>query len=216
VSYVLLLVNGRGEATAAPLRIRTLREFPGLDGLSVHFRPVRNDPLFESAKFGGHLAYRILSGEGIVRSQLWVEYEVLGEHLSVVGRSGDLLFALALITSKWRLAGQPQLTIAATGVLDAHGTVLGVEHTVEKVATAVRTLGETPSVVFYPAADAAAVERWCAANELPPQLQLRAVANLDDALTQLGYVLEKVYLRNPFRGLELRLRASRDLLRSGW
>ena len=99
--YRLLLVDGRGEARAAPLRIRTLREFPALDGLSVHFRPVRNDMLYESAKVGGRLAYRILIGEGIVRSQLVVEYEVLGEHLNCMGRSSELLFALALLTAKW-------------------------------------------------------------------------------------------------------------------
>src|ERR1700677_2557693 len=116
--YRLLLVNGKGEATTSQLRIRTLREFPGLDGVSVHFRPVRNDLLFESAKFGGGLAYRILCGEGIVRSQLWVEYEVLGEHLNVIGRSSDLLFALALITSKWSIAVGDQSIVAATGVLD--------------------------------------------------------------------------------------------------
>jgi hypothetical protein len=44
----------------------------------VHFRPVRNDQLFESAKAAGRLAYRILFGEGVVRAQLWIEYEVHG------------------------------------------------------------------------------------------------------------------------------------------
>src|SRR5471030_766278 len=125
--YRLLLVNGKGEATTSILRIRTLREFPGLEGVSVHFRPVRNDLLFESAKFGGRLAYRILSGEGIVRSQLWVEYEVLGEPLNVMGRSSDLLFALALITSKWTQAAGADPVIAATGVLDDEGAVQSVE-----------------------------------------------------------------------------------------
>src|SRR5580692_10123878 len=116
--YRLLLVNGQGEAIISQLRIRMLREFPGLEGLSVHFRPVRNDLLFESAKIGGQLAHRILAGEGIVRSQLWVEYEVLGESVNVMGRSSDLLFALALITSKWNLGTSPYQAIAATGILD--------------------------------------------------------------------------------------------------
>src|SRR5262245_1040634 len=99
--YRLLLVNGHGEATSAELRIRPLRQFPGAGGLSVHFRPVRNDLLFESAKSGGNLGFRILAGEGIVRGQLWVEFEVLGEHLNVIGRSSELLFALALVTAGW-------------------------------------------------------------------------------------------------------------------
>ena len=201
--YLLLLVNGKGEATSSNLRVRTLREFPGLDGLSVHFRPVRNDLLFESAKSGGALAYRILSGEGIVRSQLWVEYEVQGEHLNVIGRSSDLLFALALITSKWNIAAGTQPTIAATGVLDPNGAVLSVERAAEKVAAAVRDLGATANaIVFYPAADAAAIDAWRATILIPPHLDLRPVAHLDEALAGLGYVLEKVYLRNPFRGLE--------------
>jgi len=157
--YRLLLVDGHGEAITAQLRIRMLREFPGLDGLSVHFRPVRNDLLFDSAKMGGQIAYRILMGEGIVRSQLWVEYEVLGENLNVVGRSSDLLFALSLITSKWNLGAACRYQIvAATGVLQSDGTVQSVDHTAEKVAAAVHDLNEQGStdgaVIFYPAADA--------------------------------------------------------------
>jgi tetratricopeptide (TPR) repeat protein len=205
--YRLLLVNGQGEAIISQLRIRMLREFPGLDGLSVHFRPVRNDLLFVSAKIGGQLAYRILMGEGIVRSQLWVEYEVLGENVNVMGRSSDLLFALALISSKWAqgAAGRYE-AIAATGVLLDDGTVQGVEHTAEKVAAAVRDLGEQDSTanaaIFYPAADAVTVESWLATARIPAHIELVPVAHLEDALTHLGYTLQKVYLRNPFRGLE--------------
>jgi hypothetical protein len=64
--YRLLLVDGNGEARAAALSVLALREFPGPNGLSVYFRPVRNDSLFESAREGGRLAYRILIGDGIV------------------------------------------------------------------------------------------------------------------------------------------------------
>jgi WD40 repeat protein len=201
--YRLLLVNGNGDATTAQLRIRALREFPGLDGVSVHFRPVRNDLLFESAKVGGSLAYRILAGEGIVRSQLWVEYEVLGEHVNVMGRSSDLLFALVLITSKWSVRDFPRPAVAATGVLDSEGKVQSVERAVEKIAAAVRDLEATENaMIFYPAADAPAIEEWRSTVGIPAWIQLHAVAHLDDALAQLGYVLENVYLRNPFRGLE--------------
>jgi len=205
--YRLLLVDGHGEAITSQLRIRMLREFPGLDGLSVHFRPVRNDLLFDSAKMGGQIAYRILMGEGIVRSQLWVEYEVLSANVNVMGRSSDLLFALALITAKWPLGTVPRYqTIAATGVLLNDGTLQGVEHTAEKVAAAVRDLAEqgaaNSAAIFYPAADAAAVDSWLATARLPPHIELRPVAHLDEALAVLGYTLQKVYLRNPFRGLE--------------
>ena len=201
--YRLLLVSGQGEAVTSQLRIRTLREFPGVDGLSAHFRPVRSDLLFESAKSAGRLAYRILLGEGVVRSQLWVEYEVLGQHVNVMGRSADLLFALALLTAKWRKAKEPYAAIAATGVLDAEGAVQGVERTVEKIAAAVRDLETSANaVIFYPAADDSAVARWRRTAHVPAHLELRPVAHLEDALAHLGYRLEKVYLHNPFRGLE--------------
>ena len=206
VNYRLLLVDRQGAVTGAQVRIRTLREFPGSGGLSVHFRPVRNDLLFESAKFGGGLAYRVLSGEGIVRGQLWVEFEVLGEHLNVVGRSSDLLFALALITATW--TRQPAnaangTSVAATGVLNSEGAVQTVERTVEKVAAAVRDLhSSSNAVVFYPAADAEAVASWRSTAVIPTHVELRPVAHLEDALGHLGYALDKVYLRNPFRGLE--------------
>jgi WD40 repeat protein/TPR repeat protein len=203
VTYLLLLVNAEGGATTSQLTIRQLREFPGNEGLSVHFRPVRNDLLFESAKFAGRLAYRILSGEGVVRSQLWVEYEVLGAHINVTGRSSDLLFALALVTSKWKLTNIMCPAIAATGVLDAEGRVHSVEHAPEKIAAAVREVESTSkAVIFYPAADTVTVELWRATSEVPAHIELQPVGHIEDALTYLGYTLEKVYLRNPFRGLE--------------
>jgi len=216
--YRLLLVDGQGKAAAMPLRIRLLREFPGPESLSVHFRPVRNDLLFESARNAGRLAHRILRGEGIVRAQLTVEYEVPDLLQSVVGRSSDLLFALALVTAKWRLASANATVIAATGVLSADGSVESVEHTAAKVAAAVADLRDLPAaataaaaarpaapiraLIFYPVADAAAVTEWRTDARLPEHIELVPVEHLDAALAYLGYTLDKVYLRNPFRGLE--------------
>jgi hypothetical protein len=161
--------------------------------------------LFESARKGGELAYRILRGEGIVRARLTVEYEVSGAEHSVMGRSADLLFALALITSKWKL-GPAERVLGATGILTPDGTVERVEHTAAKLAAAVDALrhseGSTPALLFYPAADFGVVEAWRRDAELPAHIELRPVAHLDDALGHLGYSLEKVYLRNPFRGLQ--------------
>lgn len=212
MNYLLLLVNADGAASASELIVRELREFPGEEGLSVHFRPVRNDVLFQSAKLGSGIGYRVLLGEGLVRSQLWVEYEVRGPHVNVTGRSADLLFALALITSRWKKAAGDYPVIAATGVLsadealvgvDAASAVSGVDHIEAKVAAAARALaGEREGVIFYPASDRARVETWCATAALPPHIHLEAVATLDDALQALGIELEKVYLGNPYRGLE--------------
>lgn len=207
--YRLLLVDGQGKAACVPLGIRTLREFPGPESLSVHFRPVRNDLLAESARSAGQLAYRILRGEGVVRAQLNVEYEVPATLHSVMGRSSDLLFALALITAKWKLGPRTDTLIAATGTLHADGTVGSVEHTVAKVAAAIDHVKVSPditrAIVLYPAAAEAAVtsaEAALDAARLAAHIELVPVTHLDDALSYLGYTLDQVYLRNPFRGLE--------------
>jgi tetratricopeptide (TPR) repeat protein len=123
-----------------------------------------------------------------------------------MGRSSDLLFALALITAKWKRTPASARVIAATGLLSGDGTVQSVEHTAAKVAAAVEELRqrkEAPqAIIFYPAADGAAVDAWRSGARVPAHIELCPVAHLDDALGQLGYTLEKVYLRNPFRGLQ--------------
>jgi WD40 repeat protein len=203
MEYRLLLVNGYGEAVMPELRIRTLRQFPGPGGLSVHFRPVRSDMLFESAKAAGQLAYRILSGEGVARNQLWVEYELIGEQTNVVGRSSDLLFALALLTATWKHPDSKYTALAATGTVDNKGNIGSVDSTVRKLSTAVRGFPSgSNAIVFYPSADSASVAGWRASNPLPDHVQLCAVAQIEEVLPFLGYALNKVYLRNPFRGLE--------------
>jgi len=211
MTYHLLLVDADGVATTSQLFVRQLREFHGAEGLSVHFRPVRSDRLFESAKAAGALAYKILSGEGIVRSQLWVEYELRGAHVNVSGRSSDLLFALALITARWRKATGEYPAIAATGVLDADSGALSangaaavqaVQHTLAKIAAAIRALAHEPeAVIFYPAADAQSVKTWSDGANVPPRIRLEPVSCLEDALALLGITLHKIYLGNPYRGL---------------
>lgn len=209
---LLLLVNSAGEASAHELRLRQLREFQGDEGVSVHFRPVRNDALFESAKNGSRLAYRVLLGEGIVRSQLWVEYEVGGPNVNVTGRSAELLFALTLVTSLWKRAAGDYPAIAATGVLNEDDTVgdhqlapsiASVARIGAKLAAAARALaGEREAVIFYPATDQQVVENWRSSTFIPSQIRLQPVIRLDDALGILGIELESVYLGNPYRGLE--------------
>lgn len=210
--HALLLVNAEGVASASELIVRELREYPGEEGVSVHFRPVRNDALFHSAKVGSQIAYRMLLGEGVVRSQLWVEYEIRGPHTNVTGRSADLLFALALLTARWKRPAGEYPAIAATGTLSADEErvapdpappVAGVAHVEAKIAAAVQALGgERDGVIFYPAADRARVETWCATAAVPPHIRILPVATLEDALSVLGIELEKVYLGNPYRGLE--------------
>lgn len=212
MKYLLLLVNAEGAGAVSELAVRECREFAGDEGVSVHFRPVRNDALFHSAKVGSGVAYRVLLGEGCVRAQLWVEYEVHGPPVSVAGRSGDLLFALALLTSRINRSAGEYPIIAATGVLDADEAAVGpesvpavisVERIEAKVAAAVGALAqEREAVILYPSADQERVEAWCAAAPVPPHIHLQPVATLDDALGVLGIQLQRVYLGNPYRGLE--------------
>jgi Novel STAND NTPase 1/Tetratricopeptide repeat len=212
LKYLLLLANADGVGTARELIVRNLRAFPGEEGISVHFRPVRGDALFHSAKAGSGVAYRVLLAEGIVRSQVWVEYELGGSPINVAGRSGDLVFALALLTSAWKRTAGEYAALAATGVLESDEAlvatepapaVTGVDHLEAKLAAAVDALaGERAAVVFYPAADRKRVEAWCATADVPGHVQILPVATLDDALSALGIQLEKVYLGNPYRGLE--------------
>jgi tetratricopeptide (TPR) repeat protein len=211
LKYLLLLANADGVGTARELVIRNLRAFAGEEGISVHFRPVRNDSLFHSAKAASDLAYRVLLGEGVVRSQVWVEYELRGPPVNVAGRSGDLLFALALLTSGWKKAVGEYPVIAATGELDGDEArvhadsaraVIGVDRIEAKLAAAVEALaGERESVIFCPAADRIRVEAWCAATAVPPHIRIHAVETLDEALSVLSIRPEKVYLGNPYRGL---------------
>jgi tetratricopeptide (TPR) repeat protein len=212
VKYLLLLVNADGVGTAQELIVREFRTFPGDEGISVHFRPVRKDALFQSAKAGSGVAYKVLLGEGLVRSQVWVEYEVRGPPVNIAGRSADLLFALALLTSRWTRTVGEYPVIAATGVLDTDEAlvgpesapaVVGVDRIEAKLAAAVDALaGEREGVIFYPAADRARAETWCATAAVPPHIRIHPAATLDDALSALGIQLEKVYLGNPYRGLE--------------
>jgi tetratricopeptide (TPR) repeat protein len=86
---------------------------------------------------------------------------------------------------------------------DASGGVQSVEYTVQKIAAAVRALAdEASAAVFYPAADEPGVAQWRSANHIPDHIHLYAVSSLDEALGHLEITLEKVYLGNPFRGLE--------------
>jgi WD40 repeat protein len=202
MKYQLLLVRGDGAVITPELRIAGKIREPAGEGLSVTFHPVRRDRLYESAKQSSQIAYWILGLEGIAKRQLWVTYEVRGEHVNVTGRSSDLLFALALITSKWEGA-RAYPTIAATGRLDPEGRVGGVGHTAKKIAASIDTLRNEPAaVIFFPAVDQAGINEWCRTITIPPNIKLHAVNHLEEALEWLGISLEKAYLRNPFRGLE--------------
>ena len=210
MSFRLLLadpLDPAGGARALKLQQQLLLTSPGGEDVTVSFRPNRSDDLYASAKTGAQLAYRILHREGIVRSQLVVRYQLSEGPANVVGRSADLLFALAVMIGVYeegpQNAGRAHAfpAVAATGVLESDGTVRAVDHLADKVRAAVEDTTSSPAVVFFPAENL--VETELNALRLQhPHVKLVPVTHVDQALEDLGIALERVYLRNPFRGLE--------------
>lgn len=182
-----------------PLELQLLQTSPGGRSIAVTFQPNRTDDLHTSARDAAELAYRILFREGIVRSQSVVRIRLPGAPANVVGNSAGLPFALAVLLKAYEQAGQGRTfpTIAATGALDPDGTVHAVEHLPAKLSAA-RELSAASATVFFPAANGADLT----AVQVSPGIDLIPIGHLDEALERLGIVLERVYLRNPYRGLE--------------
>jgi len=167
---------------------------------------MRQDGLFLSAKSGGQIAYRILQGEGWVRSQVLIEFETDADKTSVQGRSSELIFSLAAITGVLA-AINPSLVfpeIAATGTLTEDGRVGEVSHLSAKLAAAIDAFSApADGVIFYPRSSPASAVSDSVLHEAAMKgATLCPVDALDEALEYLGVVLQRVYLREPFRGLE--------------
>lgn len=210
MTYALLLADPSNTASGARVTLLTqqiLKTSPGGGDVSVAFRPNRADDLYASAKSACQLGYDILHREGIVRSQLVIRYQLDSVDINVVGRSADLLFALALIDQVFQdSASEAQPTrsvpvMAATGVVASDGTIQRVEHIASKLRAACVELASSGAIVFLPADNAGEVDLDALKLEYP-RLSFLPVRHLDEALEHLGIVLERVYLRNPFRGLE--------------
>jgi WD40 repeat protein len=126
---------------------------------------------------------------------------------NVVGHSAELLLALAIVLQVYEESGQLAEaantfpSIAATGSLAAGGGVVAVEHVGAKLEAACEYFQGSPAIIFVPAANGAQQDLQLLSRQ-HPNLQFREIGHLDEALEQLGIVLEKVYLQNPFRGLE--------------
>jgi hypothetical protein len=210
MNFTLLLAdpsNPTGSARAAPLQVQVLETSPGGQDVTVAFQPSRSDDLHASAKSAAQLAYRILLREGFVRSQMVVRLRPSNAPQNVVGHSAELLLALAIILQVYEESGQlseaavTPPSIAATGALAADGSVLAVEHVRAKLEAACDYFGGSPAIIFVPAVDDTRQDLRLLSRQFP-NLQFQEIGHLDEALEQLGIVLEKVYLHNPFRGLE--------------
>lgn len=183
----------------------------------------KNDPLQRSALKSGALAYRLLyhSVDNPLRQQCTVRFQLDEAELlaegggrGISGESGDLLFALAVVTvSQPRSGGYPPL--AATGVLDEAGRVkyvTGVADKLRAYLTAIANLPETTPVktdgngeqgkalFFHPRAND---------DDLSPELRktahqagvrLIAVESLEEALCALGITVKDYWEGNPYQG----------------
>ena len=203
MSCHLLLTDPHDPAApvrVVPLELQLLQTSPGGRSIAVTFQPNRADDLHTCARDAAELAYRILFREGVVRSQLVVRFRMPGAPVNVVGRSATLPFALAILLKAYEQAGQGRAfpSVAATGALDPDGTVRAVEHLPAKLSAAVSEFSATSAMVFFPASDGVDV----AAVQASPSVDLVPIGHLDEALERVGIVLERVYLRNPYRGLE--------------
>ena len=198
----LLVVDGQGQAQVRALVLRLTRRAPGDPSISVHFRPVRADALFESAKVGARLAQRILVGEGLLREQLWVEFEVAGPQFNVAGRSADLALALAIVAAVWPNPRQELRIVGVTGRLDLDGQVHAVSHLTEKLAALGRSLEEGNRALALCPAERQVELKPIGGYEGESCVEVCAVESLEEALAVLGYRLERTVLGNPFRGLE--------------
>ena len=211
MNFTLLLAdpsNPTGSARAAPLQVQVLETSPGGQDVTVAFQPSRTDDLHTSAKSAAQLAYRILLREGLVRSQMVVRLLPSNAPQNVVGHSAELLLALAIVLQVYKESGQlseaagsTPPSIAATGALTADGSVLAVEHVGAKLEAACQHFGGSPAIIFVPAANGALQDLRLLSRQYP-NLQFQEIGHLDEALEHLGVVLERVYLHNPFRGLE--------------
>jgi WD40 repeat protein/TPR repeat protein len=210
MNFTLLLADPShpaGSARAAPLQLQVLETSPGGQDVTVAFQPGRTDDLHTSAKSAAQLAYRILLREGLVRSQMVVRLRTSNAPQNVVGHSAQLLLTLAIVLRVYEESGQlseaagTPPSIAATGALAADGSVLAVEHVGAKLQAACEHFGDSPAIIFVPAANGEQQNLRLLSRQYP-NLQFQKIGHLDEALEQLGIVLERVYLHNPFRGLE--------------
>ncbi len=206
MNVFLLLAEPRDASIAARmvgLGIRLLQTDAGGADISVTFQPNRSDELHASAKAGAQLAYRILFREGIVRSQQVVRCQVQDAPDNVVGRSADLAFSLAILSQAYegRTETPAYAQLAATGVLEPDGSVRRVDHVAAKLRAALQNFAAGTGIVFFPAENAADPD---VAGLLAQKtaVELVPVGHIEEALERLGIVLERVWLRNPFRGLE--------------
>ncbi|MDO9106460.1 MAG: hypothetical protein Q7U57_16035 [Methylovulum sp.] len=182
----------------------------------------KNDPLQRSALKSGALAYRLLyhSVDNPLRQQCTVRFQLdeaellaQGGGRGISGESGDLLFALAVVTVAQPRAGG-YLPLAATGVLDEAGRVKDVTGVADKLRaylTAIANLPETTqaktdgkseqtqALFFHPRANDDDLNPELRKTADQAKVRLIAVESLEEALCALGITVKDYWEGNPYR-----------------
>lgn len=202
MSIWILLAAGEHEAHAVRLETRGVYAAPpGGQGVDVHLEPKRTDTLALSTTDMANLAYRLITREGISRSQLYLRYALESGSIQAKGRSADLAFLLAHLVSVLQAMDPSRRfpAFAATGRVDDDGQVLAVESVPAKVNAARDALASDPdSVILIPRAN------WNEAEYAPHQSgpRVQPVETVYEALEHLGIHLARSWLGCPYRGLE--------------
>ena len=202
-SVLLLLAEQTSEGVAIPINTQLFdgvrsNNWQAASALSVRLQ--HNSPeALSSAQKGARVAFDLLCREGYLARTLMVRYQLPDAPKNIMGHSGDIAYALALITAHFRRQVFP--AIAATGVLALNGSIEAVEHIPQKLLAALKIL-PVGSIIFLPVGNRAHV---------PPQLptfcdkhriRLHFIAGLEEACALLGIEVRQYFRGNPFRGLQ--------------
>lgn len=160
--------------------------------------PDSNEELYQSSQAASRIAYQLLWREGFIRNSITVRCRLENSQRDFLGRSSELLFALATMVSILpRKEGYPP--IAATGVVEDDGRIHAVSGIVEKIHAGISTL-PVGGVVFYPRSNEPEIGvdllRAAEAN----YIKLCSIDNLSEAAECLGVNMEGFY-SEPYRGL---------------
>ena len=200
MSQWLLLAGADNTGRAVELIPGRLSKAPGTQSFDIALEPDKDDDLFESAGRGGIHAFQLLKREGYLQQSISVRFRLGQVPSGVSGKSADLLFALAVvIKARRQLDGYPPL--AATGVLDEKGWVQAVKGVPAKLRAALEVI-PSGGIIFIPAANAADLDSDMKQAAWGRGIELCLVSRLDEAVARLGITIRKVYLGNPYRGLE--------------
>jgi WD40 repeat protein len=175
--------------------------------LSVKLKPKLNDDLNLSAKEAGEQGYRLLYQAGKILQSANCFFHFHPPEQPVIGRSADLLFALAVVTTilpAVAFASKKSIPLfpsfAATGVLDEEGNIMPVEGIPAKVTAAMDVL-PSGSLIFFPKSNYKDVNNVLIKSAVKKGIELLPVSTLYDAVDKLG-IRHNVWTKSPYLGLQ--------------